>query len=81
MSSLLAKGIKKAGGPIWPSGSFRCGFRLRQVKKGTDLPRSGAPRGATIRSRIAAVLARTLLVICAESTPDLMGRGERDGGW
>ena len=69
MSSSSARGIKKAGGPIWPSGSFRCDLRLRQVKKGTDLPLAGAPRGATIRSRVAAVLARKLLVICAETTP------------
>ena len=81
MSSPQAKGIKKAGGPIWPSGSFRCGYCLRQVKKGTDLPLSVALRGATIRSRVAAVLARWLLLICAETAPGLIGRGERDGGW
>jgi hypothetical protein len=60
-----AKGIKKAGGPIWPSGSVRCGGPLRQIKKGTDVPRAIAPRGATNRSRIAAGLARFVQFISA----------------
>jgi len=63
---LAAKGIKKAGGPIWPSGSVRCGRPLRQIKKGTDVPRAIAPRGATNRSRVAAGLARLVQFISAD---------------
>ena len=65
LAGLPAKSIKKAGGPIWPSGSVRCGRPLRQIKKGTDVPRAIAPRGATNRSRIAAGLARFVQFISA----------------
>jgi len=65
MTSRCAKGIKKAGGPSGPPAPFAAVTALRQVKKGTDIPRAGAPRGATIRSAMAAVLARRFVVICA----------------
>jgi hypothetical protein len=66
-----AEGIKKAGGPIWPSGSSASAFALRQVKK-AQISRDGAPKGATIRSRVAAGLARKMLVICVDTTPELI---------
>ena len=74
----MALGIKKAGGPIWPSGSLRCVVTLRQVKKGTDLPRSVALIGATNRSMVAAELARFLRDICVQTLLCLVWRGERD---
>ena len=59
-----SQGIKKAGGPIWPSGSCLLRLnRVRQVKKGTDLPRTAAPTGATVRSSEAAAVARKLVII------------------
>ena len=72
---------QKSRGPIWPSGSLRCSDCLRQVKKGTDIPRAGAPVGATIRSSMAAVLAEKFVVICAKRLLVWCWRGEREGGW
>jgi hypothetical protein len=52
----------------------------RQVEKGTDLPRSAAPSGATNRSIVAAVLARFMQDICVSTLLDLVTRSWREGG-
>ncbi|CAN5681668.1 hypothetical protein BH18CHL1_BH18CHL1_04730 [soil metagenome] len=56
-SLALERGTKKAGGPIQPSGSA---WQLVpwQTYEGQGSPLSGAPLGAPIRSRGAAVLVR-----------------------
>jgi hypothetical protein len=53
---------------------------VRQVKKGTDLPLAVALIGATMRSRSAALVARLVLVICAETTPEMSWRVKRKRG-
>jgi hypothetical protein len=60
----MLQGIKKAGGPIWPSGSVAVRLSAkRQMEKGTDLPRTDTPKGASVRSRLAAGIARKVLNI------------------
>ena len=56
---------KKPGAQSGPPALSAAVSPLRQIKKGTDVPRAIAPRGATNRSRIAAGLARFVQFISA----------------
>ena len=76
------EGHQKSRGPnlalrLLSAAAVRC-VRSKRAQISRCPARRG---GATIRSRVAAGLARKLLVICAKPLLVCAGRGERDGGW
>jgi len=78
MLPVVSEGIEKAVGPIWPTAR---GLWLRAVlppghhlEEGTDLPRSAAPMGATVRTK------RSIWLISSPTSIEVIeGRGTRAG--